>query len=410
MRNFDSLLQYFQGHGFFSFFFKKSVAFESMTTQTQAPPPILTQNQIEDIVHDTIEPKQSWFHRWFPYLKWSPTSPEELQKAEEELLSYVKTKSQGKYVEVNIDEKSGQKCRIWTRIFKNEEEARNKLPLVMIHGMGSGLALFAMNYDELAKSRTVYAIDLPGYARSSRCKFSSKPEEAEKQYVQALENWRQKCGLDKFCLLGHSFGGYLSSAYALNHPDHVSHLILADPWGMPEKPKEEQARRIPIWIKVLYHVLFKHLNPLAGLRMAGPWGLQSVTRFRPDLISKFGDLFDNEEENKRVIPNYIYHCNVHNPTGEAAFHSLMKGFAWAENPMLPRLKNLQPSVPLTALYGADSWITAIPEDQFKEIRGSEANYTKMRLIDDAGHHVYANPAQFDYRVLQACQYSDGKLQ
>ena len=67
-----------------------------MTTQTQAPPPILTQNQIEDIVHDTIEPKQSWFHRWFPYLKWSPTSPEELQKAEEELLSYVKTKSQGK--------------------------------------------------------------------------------------------------------------------------------------------------------------------------------------------------------------------------------------------------------------------------------------------------------------------------
>ena len=144
--------------------------------------------------------------------------------------------------------------------------------------------------------------------------------------------------------------------------------------------------------------------------MAGPWGLQSVTRFRPDLISKFGDLFDNEEENKRVIPNYIYHCNVHNPTGEAAFHSLMKGFAWAENPMLPRLKNLQPSVPLTALYGADSWITAIPEDQFKEIRGSEANYTKMRLIDDAGHHVYANPAQFDYRVLQACQYSDEKLQ
>ena len=125
------------------------------------------------------------------------------------------------------------------------------------------------------------------------------------------------------------------------------------------------------------------------------------------MISKFEDLFESEEELKRVIPNYIYHCNVHYPSGESAFHSLMKGFAWAQNPMLPRLKNLKTSVPLTALYGAESWITAIPEEQFKEIRGnSDSSYTKMRVIDDAGHHVYANPVQFDYRVLQACQYSD----
>ena len=65
---------------------------------------------------------------------------------------------------------------------------------------------------------------------------------------------------------------------------------------------------------------------------------------------------------------------MHNPTGEAAFHSLMKGFAWAENPMLPRLKNLKASVPLTALYGADSWITAVPEEQFKEIMGGMMSF------------------------------------
>merc|ERR1711997_841937 len=112
--------------------------------------------------------------------------------------------------------------------------------------------MFAMNFDELSKTRTVYALDLPGYARSSRCRFSSKPGEAETQYIQALENWREKIGLEKFCLLGHSFGGYLSSAYALKHPDQVSHLILADPWGMREKPSEF-TRPIPIWIKILYN-------------------------------------------------------------------------------------------------------------------------------------------------------------
>ena len=142
------------------------------------------------------------------------------------------------------------KCRIWTRIYNSTAE-NNLVPLVMIHGMGSGMALFAMNLDELSKSRTVYTIDLPGFARSSRCQFSSKPEVAEKQYVEALEHWRQKIGLENFCLLGHSFGGYLSSAYALAHPKPVSHLILADPWGMKEKPTEF-TRPIPMVWKILY--------------------------------------------------------------------------------------------------------------------------------------------------------------
>lgn len=192
----------------------------------------------------TLEPEQSWFHRWFPFLQWSPSSPQALMDAESELLSKVKTKSEGRYVQVQLDERTN--CNVWTRVFN--PGVQDKYPLVMIHGMGAGCALFAMNFDELSKCRTVYAIDLPGYARSSRCSFKSKPEEAEAQYVNSIESWRIQIGLEKFCLLGHSFGGYLSAAYALKHPERVSHLILADPWGLPEKPKEI-SRPIPIWIK-----------------------------------------------------------------------------------------------------------------------------------------------------------------
>ena len=35
----------------------------------------------------TLEPEQSWFHRWFPFLQWSPSSPQALMDAECELLS-----------------------------------------------------------------------------------------------------------------------------------------------------------------------------------------------------------------------------------------------------------------------------------------------------------------------------------
>ena len=47
-------------------------------------------------------------------------------------------------------------------------------------------------------------------------------------------------------------------------------------------------------------------------------------------------MFASEEENMRVVPAYMYHCNAQAPSGEAAFHSLMEGFAWAKEPMFPR--------------------------------------------------------------------------
>ena len=54
-------------------------------------------------------------------------------------------------------------CKIWTRRFRSANMMKDvETPLVMIHGMGAGLALFCLNFDSLVKERTVYAIDLPG--------------------------------------------------------------------------------------------------------------------------------------------------------------------------------------------------------------------------------------------------------
>ncbi len=72
----------------------------------------------------------------------------------------------------------------------------------MVHGLGAGLAMFAMNYGALSRGGPVYALDLPGFARSSRPHFSADPLLAEQEYVQCLENWRHSLGLDKIHLLG----------------------------------------------------------------------------------------------------------------------------------------------------------------------------------------------------------------
>lgn len=54
--------------------------------------------------------------------------------------------------------------------------------------------------------------------------------------------------------------------------NRVKHLILVEPWGFPERPDNaEHERPIPIWIKALGAIL-SPFNPLAGLRIAGPFG------------------------------------------------------------------------------------------------------------------------------------------
>ena len=162
--------------------------------------------------------------------------------------------------------------RIWTLIFNPEAQSPRKVPLVLVHGFGGGVGLWAMNFDALSQNRTVYAFDMLGFGRSSRPQLSSDPVEAEEQFVDAIEQWRDQIGLGKFVLLGHSLGGFLASSYAIKYPSRIQHLILADPWGFPVKPTEDNINRhVPVWVKFLGAVL-SPFNPLAGLRAAGPWG------------------------------------------------------------------------------------------------------------------------------------------
>ncbi len=48
----------------------------------------------------------------------------------------------------------------------------------------------------------MYAIDLLGFGRSSRPKFSENVHEIEEQFVMFLEKWREAMKLDKMIILG----------------------------------------------------------------------------------------------------------------------------------------------------------------------------------------------------------------
>ena len=89
---------------------------------------------------------------------------------------------------------------------------------------------------------------------------------------------------------GHSFGGYLAAAYTLKHPERLASTILADPWGMVDRPEDiQQHFNIPFWVSMIFSVL-KHFNPLAMVRATGPLGPRLLQRARPDIFRKYQEL------------------------------------------------------------------------------------------------------------------------
>lgn len=181
----------------------------------------------------------------------------------------MKSHIDGRYVPVaNNTEK------IWT-IYSNL--ASDNIPIVLLHGFAGGVGLWCLNLDELCADRPVYAIDLPGFGRSSRPIFSLDPKTAENEFVEMLEEWRIEVELNKeFILLGHSFGGYLSACYALKYPKYVKQLVFIDSWGFSQKPENiwqtGRLQRVPIWLRPFSPILMK-MSPLSGLRAVGPLGI-----------------------------------------------------------------------------------------------------------------------------------------
>lgn len=130
-------------------------------------------------------------------------------------------------------------------------------PTVLLHGYGAGLGFYFRNLPALAdwagrKGASVYALDWLGMGRSARVPFSirarredipGRVHEAETFFVQSLEEWRTKMGLDKMTLIGHSLGAYFSVVYALQYPDRVNRLILLSPAGVTRGPDLSQPSR-----------------------------------------------------------------------------------------------------------------------------------------------------------------------
>jgi cardiolipin-specific phospholipase len=251
--------------------------------------------------------------------------------------------------------------------------------LVMLHGYGAGLGFFYRNFEALSRVEgwKVYALDLLGMGRSSRPPFrihakskEDKITEAENWFIDALEEWRIKRGLERFTLLGHSLGGYLAVAYALKYPGHLNKLILASPVGIPEDPyavsedlpdandnamvneitqdaatttrapkpeaakdtKQPPRRRLPGWVSYLWEA--NMVSPFSLVRWSGPLGPRLVSGWTSRRFSHL------PEEEAKALHDYSYSLFRQRGSSEYALSYILAPGAFARNPLIRRIEGV----------------------------------------------------------------------
>jgi len=102
-------------------------------------------------------------------------------------------------------------------------------PLIVLNG-GPGFDHTYLHastaWDSLAKNRRIIFYDQRGDGRSGPLKPGQSCTLADQ--IADLEALRTHLKLEKWDVLGHSWGGFLSMAYSARHPERVAHLLIVD--------------------------------------------------------------------------------------------------------------------------------------------------------------------------------------
>ncbi|WP_269821610.1 alpha/beta fold hydrolase [Nocardia yamanashiensis] len=105
------------------------------------------------------------------------------------------------------------------------DQAGSGDPIVFLHNIGGDRRIWANQFEALAATNTVYAIDLFGYGDSDTPTAGYTVD----NYIGMLSEFITAHGLRDVTLVGNCFGSALSLLYTRAHPDNVRALVLCSP-------------------------------------------------------------------------------------------------------------------------------------------------------------------------------------
>ncbi|GLB47943.1 alpha/beta fold hydrolase [Neptunitalea lumnitzerae] len=110
--------------------------------------------------------------------------------------------------------------------------------LVLLHGFLESNAIYKPLTEELAKTHTVVAIDLPGHGQTG-CFDNIHSMELMADVVHTV---LEAEGISKAGFTGHSMGGYVALAFLRKYPEMVTHLMLLNSVANEDSPEKKANR------------------------------------------------------------------------------------------------------------------------------------------------------------------------
>jgi len=156
-------------------------------------------------------------------------------------------------------------------------------PLLMLHGFFGEKTCWLPLIELLQSQFRCISLDMLGFGDSS------KPEirydvAVEVAFVRQVV---EQLNIEPCCILGHSFGGWVASAYSLKYPNSVSSLVLAAPAGIRDDSfcGQYDALRPLLWETPAVDWALQLAKPFASLAGKSE-KLQEISGWRRELMSQ----------------------------------------------------------------------------------------------------------------------------
>lgn len=160
-------------------------------------------------------------------------------------------------------------------------------PIILLHGGGTWLYSYRNNINELARSHTVYALDMPGHGFTT---YNNNFQLSLVSFSNLISSFMTKQDIDNADFVGSSWGGGWALHFAEAYPQKVGKIVLLDAVGTTEIANNDGSA----WKYLAY--------PLLGELMVHFFSFESVKNDIRTNVFSDPDRISDEEIKQVYIP------------------------------------------------------------------------------------------------------------
>jgi len=274
----------------------------------------------------------------------------------------------------------------------------NKDVLVLLHGLTGSSIVFYKMFQKLSTTYRVIGIDLPGMGCSSRNEVIYTDFQSTADYfTDRIKYTLDYLNIDKFTLLGHSFGGYISGLFTFKYPDSVTKVIFLSPVGISSEITNISTNPL----EDIVHKIFYKIRgpPTIGVKMFGFFSNVCFHFLMDTKCKKMTGLGEGE-----LFKNFMSCLFRNTCVSEKAVFTFFDIHCRAYNPLILNYKKFQDK-PIIFFYGDSDWSPISHAQLLKELNPK----VQIEIVPDSGHLLYADNIDFLCDKIVEFEYESQEL-